>query len=350
MRTQYAALWVLLSCPFIWMQAVPAADNADLSGAWMLELKVPPADVVGLLELQQQDNNWIGYVDGGPIEVKIDGADVELIIDSRDRQGYLFKRHLVGQLSNGVIEGELSLIDILETAAEVNEGGSRWLARRVPAATEGSREPRTVDLSGVWAPLRGMDFRKYNSALTPQAIEHLKNYDARMDEPQKRCVSPGLTAVVSWFFPFEILQNDDRITMLYETFAQIRRVYLDDDEQPAFYPSSSMGYSRGWWEGSELVIETTHLERTVRDFGGEPVSENARMVERYTLNEDRSRLSVVMTLHDPENYLRAPIRRRQWVRQDETLIYPYECDPDSFFRQLHNEGRMGQYIGRSSHR
>ena len=71
------------------------------------------------------------------------------------------------------------------------------------------------------------------------------------------------------------------------------------------------------------------------------------MTERYRLSDDGQRLSVVLTLDDPDNYERAPIRRRVWTRQDDAVIYPFECDPDSFFRQLFNEGRMQEYIDRT---
>jgi hypothetical protein len=108
-----------------------------------------------------------------------------------------------------------------------------------------------------------------------------------------------------------------------------------------------MGYSTGQLINGEFVIETTLVTQTVRDFNGEPISENASMTERYRLSDDGQRLSVVLTLDDPDNYERAPIRRRVWTRQDDAVIYPFECDPDSFFRQLFNEGRMQEYIDRT---
>ncbi len=58
----------------------------------------------------------------------------------------------------------------------------------------------------------------------------------------------------------------------------------------------------------------------------------------------------MLTLHDPENYQRPSIRRRMWTRQDGAVIFPFECDPDSFFRQLFNEGRMQEYIERTPRR
>ena len=60
--------------------------------------------------------------------------------------------------------------------------------------------------------------------------------------------------------------------------------------------------------------------------------------------------SAVITLYDPENYERPPIRRRAWHRDPEAEIYPYECDPDSFFRQLYEEGKMKEYMDRADRR
>ena len=163
-------------------------------------------------------------------------------------------------------------------------------------------------------------------------------------------VAPGLVATATWIFPFEIVASEDRLTMLYEVFGQTRRIFLHQLDMPEFYPESSMGYSRGRLENGELKIETTLLTANTRDFNGEPVGENARVEETYFLTNDGNRLNMVMVMHDPENYLRPPIRRRAWDRNNEALIFPFECDPDSFFRQLFDEGRMQEYIDRAPRR
>ena len=40
----------------------------------------------------------------------------------------------------------------------------------------------------------------------------------------------------------------------------------------------------------------------------------------------------------------------QRSRNPDALLFPYECDPDSFFRQLYEEGRMQEYIDRAPRR
>ena len=348
MRRATKQSYVLPACFFIALSAACAQEGEEgFAGDWLLELAVPPADVVGLLELERSDSKWSGYVEGGPIRVDIDGDGIELIIDSRDIAGFIFERRLVGERNGDLITGTLSVID----QPDSDETGATWTARRIIDDGAPPADPQPVDLSGVWVPASGMDFRKYSMDLTPSAKAWHEGYLLHLDQPNVRCVSPGIVAMIAWAaYPSEWLVDEERITIIYEVGSEVRRVYLDGRDPPQFYPHSPMGFSTGHWEGSTFVIETTLLSPNVRDFLGEPISENARFVERYTLSDDGTTLTAVMTLHDPENYLRPPIRRRQWRRDPEAVLFPYECDPESFFRQLHEEGRMQEYIDRADRR
>jgi len=323
------------------------SDEADFVGLWQLNVQIPAEPLVGLLELEQTDDQWIAWVEGGPAPVSIDGDRIELYVDARDRQGFRFQRKLSGVLENGRISGTLTSIDVVESAAEFGEDGSAWSAVPYVESSPDVAIESFSDIAGIWAPLRGLDFRKWTMALTPEAKAWHAEYDARMDEPQKRCVMPGLYSAISWSFPFEIVADDSKLVVLYEAFNLTRRVFMDGRADPDFFPNSALGYSTGRIEKSELVIDTKYLAQTIRDFNGEPISDNATMTERYRLSHDGDRLTVVFTLHDPDNYERDPIRRRVWTREPDTIIYPFECDPDSFFRQLFNEGRMQEYIDRT---
>jgi len=115
-------------------------------------------------------------------------------------------------------------------------------------------------------------------------------------------------------------------------------------------PPSRMGHSNGHWEGDTLVIETKLLEKTVRDFRGELISENARIVERYNLSDDGNTLTLVATVYDEDYYNRPPVRRRQWQRNDGAEIFPYTCDPDSFYLPMYEDGEMDMYIERTDRR
>jgi hypothetical protein len=327
--------------------ACAGARAGDFAGRWTLELDVPPVDLYATLDLERTDAGWLGHVEGGPVPIRIDGEEIEIVIDSRDLAGFVFERRLLGRLNGDLIEGELTVVGDAESA----ENGSTWAANRLVAEGGPPPAPRPVDLSGTWVPTEGADIRKYRMDLTPSAQARLDGYRMDLDQPHLRCVSPGIVAMIAWAaYPSEWLVDEDRITIVYEVENSVRRIYLGGREPPESYVHSPMGFSNGHWEGSTLVIETRLLSTNVRDFRGEPVSENARFVERYALSEDGATLSAVMTLHDPENYVKPPIRRRMWRRDPGAVIFPYECDPDSFFRQLHEEGRMQEYVERADRR
>lgn len=333
-------VWVTPSC----------ADEDAFTGDWQLTIDVPRAvALTGALEIKWRNGEPLAWVENGPAPVSISGDTIEITVDSRDRQGFRFLRILTGSLADGMISGSMHSVDILKSAAEYGEDGSTWTATRPVATTANPDKYSLKDFAGTWIGIRGVDLRKYTMDLTDAGKAWLSAYDARMDEPQKRCVSPGLVAATTWIFPFELIVTEERnrLTMLYEAFGLSRRVFMNQTELPDYFPESSMGYSQGRFENGELIVETTLLAASTRDFNGEPVSDSTRIVERYFLTEGGDRLNMVMHMFDPQNYHRPPIRRRAWDRNDAALILPFECDPDSFFRQLFSEGRMQEYIDRA---
>lgn len=328
--------------------ALPDFSNAQSSpaGEWMVELTGAGPTIVGQLNLEQEDGHWVGHVEGGPIGAEIDGERVEFRIDSRDLQGFIYDRVLTGRFDADTMRGEFRI----EGSTYREQPGGQWTARRRPA-DRAPEPPNPKDLSGTWKPAPGVDFRKYTMDLTEKAQSWFEGYLMHYDQPNVRCVSPGIVAMVAWGgYPMEILQSAERLTFLYEVDSEVRRVFLDGREPPEYFPTSSMGWANGHWDGSDLVIDTQLIEGNVRDFRGEPVSDGARMHERYSLSEDGQTLSAVITLDDPANYNVAPVRRRQWIRSPDTVIYPYECDPDSFYRQMYNEDKLDMYFERSKRR
>ena len=304
------------------------------------------AAIIGQLSLKESNGNWGGHVEGGPVEINVEGDSIEILIDSRDLAGFVFFRRLTGKYSNQDMSGTFTI----EGTTENPEAGGHWIATR--KTTENiDLPPQPVDISGIWTPAPGMDFRKYSMDLTDKAQTWHDEYINHYDQPNVRCVSPGIVAIVAWgAYPFEILESNNRLTFLYEVDSEIRRIFMNDKQPPEYFPPSAMGFSNGRWNGNTLIIETQLLEGNVRDFRGEPISEGARMHEQYNLSKDGNTLTAVITLLDPDNYKNPPIRRRKWIRDPNTEIYPYECDPDSFFRQMYNENKLDMYFDRSHRR
>lgn len=320
--------------------------NPAFEGEWMIQINPPGAAVTGLLQIEHDGDDWAAWVEGGPAPITVDGDRIVVDVDSRDIRGFVFIARLEGTLEDDRIGGAFTVHSDADVPFKPGTwSGARYTAERRPS------EPDPVDISGIWKPAPGVDMRKYSMDLTPAAEEWHAGYLMHYDQPNVRCISPGIVAMVAWGgYPFEVLESNGRLTFLYEVDSEVRRIFLDGREPPEFYPPSGMGYSTGRWEGSALVIETTNLQPNVRDFRGEPVSENALMREVYTVTDDGQRLEAVITLHDPENYERPPVRRRAWVRNTDIEIFPYECDPDSFYRQMYNEGKLDMYFERSKRR
>jgi hypothetical protein len=251
----------------------------------------------------------------------------------------------------GTIDGDsMSGTYTQEGAAAQAEDPGPWRAVRETAAAAMQKPPKPVDISGIWTATQELDFRKYTMALTPAGEAWLESYLPYYDQPDVRCTSIGLPALTTYSFPFEIIGSADRFTMIYEYQSKVRRIWTDGRDAGEFMPPSRMGHSNAHWDGSTLVIETKSLDRTVRDFRGELISENARIEERYDLSDDGNTLTLVVTVYDPENYARPPVRRRKWTRDDTAEIFPYTCDPDSFYLPMYEDGKLDMYIERTDRR
>jgi len=325
---------------------LPAIASADVEGRWILSLQDKNRTLVGLLEIERGEAGWIAHLEGGPASVETDGDNIVIVADSRDVRGFVFDRRMVGIVDGDSMAGNYAQVG----AAAQKEAPGPWSATRESNEPVVAGEPMPVDLSGTWTATQELDFRKYTMSLTDAGEAWLEAYLPYYDQPDVRCTSIGLPALATYSFPFEVIASDKRLTMIYEYQSKVRRIWLDERGPGEFVPPSRMGHSNGRWEGSTFVIETTNLDKTVRDFRGELISENARIEERYALSDDGNTLTAVITVHDPEYYSRPPVRRRQWVRNDEAVIFPYTCDPDSFYLKMYEDGELDMYIDRTDKR
>ena len=317
---------------------------SDIDGIWRISLQDSNRTLIGDLEIEKEASGWTGYLEGGPVDIKVFGDNnIEIIADSRDVRGFIFNRRMTGTFEENYMSGTYQQ----EGAAAQREDPGPWSAVRNENKVLESMIAKHPDITGTWAATQELDFRKYTMSLTEKGENWLKTYMPYYDQPDVRCTSIGLPALITYSFPFEIIESEGRYTMLYEYQSKVRRIWMEKDKPSELMPPSSMGFSIGKWEGSTLVIKTNLLEKTIRDFRGELISENATIEERYSLSQDGQTLNAIIIVHDEENYKKAPIRRRQWVRNKATEIFPYTCDPDSFYIPMYQENKMQMYIDRS---
>ena len=323
-RRVLVALGAFLSLP-------AGAQQSALVGDWVLTLDERRAVHTGTLTIESKDGSLVAFVDGGPATFKHDDGTVELEFDTRDGGGQLLSYALSGRVDGDELSGVLT--------PPLNAPQGSWRAARhiVPPPAP----PSPKDFTGVWS-RTSSGLARVTLDYTPaaQAVVDAYHY---LDDPSLRCVSPGLVRISGWPYPLEIVQNDTQVTLLYESYHEVRRIFLDGRGYPETLPHRAMGYSLGHWEGSTLVVETKMLTAGYVDLAGQPLSERSRVVERMSLSDDGQVLRSELTLYDPENYKRPITRHRSWRREPNLMILEYDCDPYPFFRGLDIEGTLEQY-------
>jgi hypothetical protein len=318
---------------------LPAAlAQQNLVGDWLLTLNERRAVHTGILTIEARDGGLVAFVDGGPSTFNLVDGAITLEFDTRDGGGQLLRYALEGRAHGDKLEGALT--------PPLDAPPGTWHAERhvVPAPAP----PKPVDFTGVWS-RTSSGLARVTLDYTPaaQSIVDAYNY---LDDPSLRCVSPGLVRVSGWPYPLEVVQNDAQVTILYESFHEVRRIFLDGRTYPEKLPHRSMGYSVGHWEGSTLVVETQMLTAGYVDLAGQPLSESSRVVERMSLSADGETMRSELTLYDPENYQRPITRHRAWRKTPQTTILEYDCDPYPFFRGLEIEGKLEDYWRRMRQR
>ena len=162
-----------------------------------------------------------------------------------------------------------------------------------------SRRPQTVDVDGrrlppANAPLVSSAIRLVgdytNPILNPAAAEVVKRH-AEMSlagvgypSPRNQCWPEGVPFIFT-NSAVQLLQQPDKITMLYDENHEVRRVRMNEPH-PARVMPSWYGDSVGHYEGDTLVIDTVGFKIgpfSAVDQYGTPFTQALHVVERYRL-------------------------------------------------------------------
>ena len=166
------------------------------------------------------------------------------------------------------------------------------------------------DLSGPWQPNAIRE--NVNLIAAGVKIPFLPNakaiYDSRIsvlgkDDPEARCLPPGVPRLTTTPYPFRFLQVPGLIVIIYEGGSQtFRQIFTDGRGFSKFADDLWNGESIGHWEGDTLVVETTGFnERTWIDAAGVPHSKDMKVTEHIRL-VDTINMEIVSTVHDPKMY------------------------------------------------
>jgi hypothetical protein len=135
----------------------------------------------------------------------------------------------------------------------------------------------------------------------------------------------GMPGMMQGPFPFEILQTKGQVTIIQESFTQVRRILLDrplkspDEVDPTFY-----GYSVGRWDGDTLVVDTVGIKEQVR-YQNAAHSDRMRIKERFHLLEPNLLVDEI-TIEDPVTFEKPWTFSFTYRRMPDYTLLEYICE------------------------
>ncbi|MBM4185867.1 MAG: hypothetical protein FJ206_01020 [Gemmatimonadetes bacterium] len=161
----------------------------------------------------------------------------------------------------------------------------------------------------------------YTATARAQRDENRAKYLER--DPEIKCYLPGVPRATYQPFPFQIVQSDKHVMMVYEYAGAVREIYLADPG-PAEV-DSWMGQSVGRWVADTFVVESTGFNGSAWfDRAGNFHGSSLRVVERFS-PAGRDHIWYQATMTDPETFT------RPW-----TIRMP-------LYRHIDPNARLGQF-------
>jgi hypothetical protein len=124
---------------------------------------------------------------------------------------------------------------------------------------------------------------------------------------------------------YQIFQTPGYVVILIEMIHDVRIIPLDGRSHVSKNVRQWMGDSRGRWEGSTLVVETTNFTNKTNYRGSD---ENLHLVERFT-RVDAETINYEFTVSDPASFAR-PWTVAIPMTRTEGPIYEYACHEGNY--------------------
>jgi hypothetical protein len=202
-------------------------------------------------------------------------------------------------------------------------------------ADPSSKPPRTLDgkpsLSGVWEIPYTPDMSRGVGALpfTEWGAQDFKSYDPARFDYTGACLPMGWTRLMNTPMPMEIMQEPDRIAILFEAWQTYKVIPTDGREHPKNLDQTWQGHSVGRWEGDTLVVDSVGFnEKTRLDTVGHPHSDQLHVIERFT-RADAKHIAYEVTVIDPKAYKEPFTNKRTFTLHPEWELMEYSCEENN---------------------
>lgn len=155
-----------------------------------------------------------------------------------------------------------------------------------------------------------------------------ENFKTRMTaDPEAKCFLPGVPRATYLPYPFQIVQGDRKIMIVYGFAAANRTIHMDKENPEPPPLDSWMGRSHGRWEGDTLVVDAEGFNGEAWfDRAGNFASSALKVQERYT-PLGRNALVYEATVEDPATFsrpwtIRMPLYRRL---EENARVLEFKC-------------------------
>jgi hypothetical protein len=150
--------------------------------------------------------------------------------------------------------------------------------------------------------------------------------------PERQCI-PFPVDMAYTFGNMRIWKVKDSASQEVVAFGQLnewqqqeRTIWMDGrPHPPEWAPHTWQGFSTGRWEGTTLVVTTTHVKMAYLERNGVPRSDKATVTEFYARRGD---VLTIMTIVEDPVYLTEPwVRTRNYMVAPTQEINAYPCRP-----------------------
>ena len=255
----------------------------------------------------------------------------------------------------GISLAAIFVLSVLVACTDAPQESAEVTETEAPVSEESGSEvysvPRTSfghpDLTGIWQTVNTAvwNVEAHSASLGVPAgqsvvvggqipytdvaeAQRAENFENRLTaDPEAQCKMVGVPRITYMPYPFQIVQTEDQVSILYEYVHTVRNIFLGTEHPEDLAIRYWMGDSRGHWEGDTLVVDVANFtDQTWFDRSGNFHSEALHVVERYTPTGPNHLLYEV-TIEDPEVFtepwqMSMPLYRRI---EGNARLLEYEC-------------------------
>jgi hypothetical protein len=144
------------------------------------------------------------------------------------------------------------------------------------------------------------------------------------------CLPHGIPRLMYAPYPFQIIQQPKRVTIMHEVNHLLRFVYLDEAQPKTIREHTYLGHSVGRYEGGDLVIDTVGLnDLTLIDRAGIPHTDALHVIERLSLRNGGKSLDNLITIDDPKTFSHPWQMKITYRKAPQVHLTEYVCSDNN---------------------